>query len=88
MNEDEKKIKKDATWVFVLIILVVLLMVGTFSMLGLKEADKCVGNPLVYGAESVKKQGELVCSCFMIDKPTIQFFFNSSGLYQGNVFLS
>ncbi len=66
----------------ILILCFLLLLVGFFLNLGLKDAEKCLGNPFIYGANEIvnEKTGYLYCSCSFASPDYANFYFDDDSI--------
>lgn len=66
----------------ILILCFLLLLVGFFLNLGLKEAEKCLGNPFIYGANEIvnEKTGDIYCSCSFASPDYAKFYFDDDSI--------
>ncbi len=64
-----------------------LLLVGFFIFLGLKDAQECLGNPFTYGAREIvnEKTGNIYCTCSFGSPNYARFYFNEEivGVIEG-----
>ena len=67
---------KERKIIFILCFL--LLLVGFFLFLGLKDAQECMGNPFTYGAREIvnEKTGSIHCTCTFGSPNYAKFYFN------------
>jgi len=78
-----KNMKKDRLVIWILCFLFIIM--GFFMLLGLKDAEQCLANPFVYGAESITsdKTGNVHCSCNFESPNYAPFYFDNDSLEIG-----
>ncbi len=52
---------------------------GFFLALGFKDANQCLGNPFIYGANELESEvtGKLYCTCYFGSPEYAPFYFNN-----------
>ena len=77
---DDVKMKKERMIIWIMCLL--FLLMGFFLFLGFKEAQECVGNPFIYGANKITNEdsGNLYCSCSFGSPRYSPFYFDNEYL--------
>ena len=72
--------KKERVIIYILCFL--LLLIGLYLFLGLKDAKQCLGNPFLYGANKITNEdtGKIYCSCSFESFDYAPFYFNEDSI--------
>ncbi len=71
----------------ILIIGVVICIMGFILLMAfmVKQNKECIDSPLVFSAKKIKQAGgNYWCSCQSLDQRLNNFYFNETGVYQGD----
>ncbi len=55
---------------------------GFFLFMGMKDAQACVGNPFIYGANKITNEdtGDIYCSCSFWSQRYSRFYFDEDSI--------
>ena len=76
-----KKIEVPS-WLLITYIVCMVLMLVIFYLAN-QDGNKCISNPMVYGAEKASSEvtGYISCSCSFSNPEYVPFHFTSDGMY-------
>ena len=78
-----KKMKRERLIIWVMCFLFIIM--GFCLLLGMKDAQQCLGNPFIYGANNIVNDdtGDISCSCSFTSPNYAGFNFNKDSLEIG-----
>lgn len=63
-------------------LIVAILLISVIFFFAMKDGNKCIGNPLVYGAQkaSTSDSGDITCSCSFSNPSYAPFYFDKNNM--------
>ncbi len=79
-KETNKKMKTERLVIYILCF--ALLLAGLFLVLGIKDGQKCIGNPFIYGVNKMTsiETGDISCICNFGSPRYAPFYFDNDSI--------